>query len=213
MAKVTGPLLSFTASGSIAKSQVYARWRGVQYARQRVIPSNPNSSEQQLTRNAFKWLQAVWKFAVAELSAPWTAAASGRPLTNRNLWTKQNLALIRDAGDITAIVMSPGANGGLIAAAATATGGSGTITGSMTAPVLPSGFTVSEAIMVAIAQQDAETGTKYSSYVATDATSPYAPAISALAAGVYAVGMYFKYTAPNNKIAYGPSITVLATVT
>lgn len=46
MAKVTGPLMSMSASGKIANSIVFAAWKGVNYVRQYVIPSNPQSSGQ-----------------------------------------------------------------------------------------------------------------------------------------------------------------------
>ena len=213
MAKVTGPLLSFSASGTIAKAQTYGRWRGVQYARQRVIPANPNTSGQQETRNTFKFLQNVWKFGVSQMLTPWTAAASGRPLTNRNLWTSNNLPALRGQATNDAMIFSPGANGGLIAAAATATGSAGTITGDMTPPVLPAGFAVASAIMVAILQQDPASGTDYSTYEGEDAATPYAPTITGLDPGTYVVGMWFTYTAPGGKTAYGPSITTTAVVT
>lgn len=50
MAKVTGPLMSMTASGKIADSIVFAAWKGVAYVRQFVIPSNPQSAGQGDTR-------------------------------------------------------------------------------------------------------------------------------------------------------------------
>lgn len=46
MAKVTGPLQSFSASGKIANSIVFAAWKGVNYVRQYVIPANPQSEAQ-----------------------------------------------------------------------------------------------------------------------------------------------------------------------
>jgi len=46
MAKVTGPLMSLSASGKIANTIVFAGWKGVQYARQYVIPANPQSEGQ-----------------------------------------------------------------------------------------------------------------------------------------------------------------------
>jgi len=46
MAKVTGPLMSFSASGKLASSIVFAAWKGVSYVRQYVIPANPQSSDQ-----------------------------------------------------------------------------------------------------------------------------------------------------------------------
>jgi hypothetical protein len=46
MAKVTGPLQSFSASGQIAKSIVFGAWKGINYVRQYVIPANPQSESQ-----------------------------------------------------------------------------------------------------------------------------------------------------------------------
>jgi len=46
MAKVTGPLMSMSASGKIGDAIVFAAWKGVAYVRQFVIPANPMSSGQ-----------------------------------------------------------------------------------------------------------------------------------------------------------------------
>lgn len=53
MAKVTGPLFSISASGSIAKSMVHFGWKGINVVRQWVIPSNPQSANQGDARVAF----------------------------------------------------------------------------------------------------------------------------------------------------------------
>lgn len=46
MAKVTGPLFSLTASGSVGSVLTYAGWKGVQYVRELVIPVNKKSEDQ-----------------------------------------------------------------------------------------------------------------------------------------------------------------------
>lgn len=46
MAKVTGPLQSFAASGKVAGSLVFFGWKGVNCVRQFVIPANPQSTNQ-----------------------------------------------------------------------------------------------------------------------------------------------------------------------
>ena len=51
MAKVTGPLMSVSASGSFAGAMVFAGWKGRSYVRQLVIPMNPASAGQELARN------------------------------------------------------------------------------------------------------------------------------------------------------------------
>ena len=50
MAKVTGPLMSMSASGSIAGAITFAIWKGRAYVRQLVIPSNPSTPAQILNR-------------------------------------------------------------------------------------------------------------------------------------------------------------------
>jgi len=46
MAKVTGPLMSISASGKLADSLVFFGWKGVQSVRGWVKPSNPQSAAQ-----------------------------------------------------------------------------------------------------------------------------------------------------------------------
>lgn len=46
MAKVTGPLASLDASGQFAKTVVYSKWKGRNYGRLLVTPTNPKSDGQ-----------------------------------------------------------------------------------------------------------------------------------------------------------------------
>ncbi len=46
MAKVTGPLMSMTASGKIADTLVFFSWKGIATVRQWIIPANPQSADQ-----------------------------------------------------------------------------------------------------------------------------------------------------------------------
>jgi len=73
-------------SGTIGKSRVYAKWKGIQYARKYVIPSNPQSPAQMAIRNSFT--------AAVDRTHTWNAyqkeaykyEASGQPLTWFNLF-------------------------------------------------------------------------------------------------------------------------------
>ncbi len=53
MAKVKGPLFSFSASGKIADTLVYLPWKGLNNVRQYVIPTNPKTDKQTLQRDNF----------------------------------------------------------------------------------------------------------------------------------------------------------------
>lgn len=84
MPGLTGPLFSLSASGTIGKALTYSRWRGIQYARTRVIPKNPNSSSQQDVRNAFRSLNTIYTMLGLFSLSSWDWATRGKPLTPRN---------------------------------------------------------------------------------------------------------------------------------
>ena len=54
MAKTTGPLFSLEASGTIAKTITYSRWKGRPYTRVRVVPLNPYDPDQVAARNRIR---------------------------------------------------------------------------------------------------------------------------------------------------------------
>lgn len=53
MARVTGPLMSMEASGTIGKTLTFANWVGRQYVRRWTRPANPQTQNQMDQRNAF----------------------------------------------------------------------------------------------------------------------------------------------------------------
>ena len=62
MAKVTGPLMSLDASGTVAGTVVFSKWHGRNYVRQRVIPQNPRSEDQEFARNDMRVSAAIQRF-------------------------------------------------------------------------------------------------------------------------------------------------------
>jgi hypothetical protein len=60
MAKVTGPLFSLSASGQLAKTLVYMKWKGIQDVRKYVVPANPKSSLQVIQRGYFHSAVDLW---------------------------------------------------------------------------------------------------------------------------------------------------------
>ena len=61
MAKVTGPLLSLDASGSVASTMTFSRWKGRNYVRQRVIPTYSNTALQAAIRDLVRDASILWK--------------------------------------------------------------------------------------------------------------------------------------------------------
>lgn len=210
MAKLTAPVLSFDARGTIAKTLTFAAWRGVNYARQRVVPANPNTSGQQTTRTVFATLREMWKRMDADQRAPWDAYAEGRPFLGLNSFIGENMLVVRGDSLFTDFVGSPGAKGGLglTSVAAVAGGSSGEIDVTITPPTLPTDWTWVEGVAMAFPDQDPETNFGGLFVVGTDATNPAAITLAGLGSAVSCiVAGWGVYTKPNGETAYSPSIT------
>lgn len=215
MAKVNGALLSFNAGGQVAQTLVFSRWKGRPYTRRYVIPSNPQSSGQTMTRSVFSWLNGIWKTAPANLTNTWNAYAKGKVLIGRNAFLGQNVVALRSGSDLTGMIVSPGAAGGL-SVTPSITGGAGTITIDMVAPdPLPAGWTIIKAVAVAILNQDPHVDTSYTVEAGEDSSSTYSITLSGLDPGEYAVGGWFVYqrSSLTTDLAYGASLVQLVTVT
>lgn len=157
MPDLTGPLLSLDASGTLAKTITYSHWRGIKYARQRVIPSNPNTTPQQDIRTVFANLARLWKYGDPTLWDSFQAAATGHPYTDRNLWVRLNAGVLYAGGlflQATFAAQTHGAPGPNII-------GSSPVAGELhlavTDPTLPSGWAVDTRLWYAIREQDPRT--------------------------------------------------------
>lgn len=93
MVKVIAPLFSLGASGTIGDSVTFATWRGVDYARMRVIPGYSNTTGQQLIRMLLTEASQDWSTdtVTASQKALWDAFAAGRAFSGYNAWVKAYL--------------------------------------------------------------------------------------------------------------------------
>lgn len=214
MAKVTAPLFGFDARGQLGKALVFADWKGRQYARRFVIPANPKSTEQTLTRDTFDFLNSFWRFSPAAVTDAYKAAAEGKVLTDRNSLIQNNLTNLRTAADLALLLFSPGARSGLPATSITLTAGSQQITVDLAAPGLPTGWTIANAWAAAIVDADPQDATEFEITSGSDDTSPYQIVLTGLTADTaYRVGGWFTFTRPDGQTAYGVSISDVATPT
>jgi len=141
MARLTAPLLSLGASGSIAKALVYASWKGVPYARVHVIPANPKSLAQQEVRGVFSTLAEMWKRMPIAARNPFIAAVRGLPLTARNKHVQVNVAALIDDINLDDLVMSVSTGSSVPPAAVVPSEApAGSITLDITAPTVPEGY-------------------------------------------------------------------------
>lgn len=105
MAKVTGPLLSLDASGSVASTMVFSRWKGINYVRQRVIPTYTNTFKQAAIRDLITQATQAWKTGAtvgsvvinSTYKAAFDAAAAGLAMSGFNMFIKNCVAINYDA--------------------------------------------------------------------------------------------------------------------
>lgn len=90
MASVTGPLMSFDASGTVAGSVVFSRWKGRNYVRRHAIPSNPQSGKQRSVRAMLKFLAQQWAGLSAPDKATWEAIADSAKISPFNAYVAGN---------------------------------------------------------------------------------------------------------------------------
>lgn len=77
MARVTGPLLSLSASGTVARTLVYLNWKGAATVRIHAVPYNPQSAAQVTQRVLLTAGVHSWQVQDAEMQASWNTYAEG----------------------------------------------------------------------------------------------------------------------------------------
>jgi hypothetical protein len=206
MAKTNAPLLSWGASGSIAKTQVYSTWKGRPYVRRHVIPRDPNTAEQQSVRGLFAFLNDLWKYLPSGALGAWKLYADNSRFTDRNGWIKQNLKPLQGETDLDNILLSVAAGGGIIAAAMNITPGNAQLEVALTAPALPAGWSITKAWALAVRNVDPTSSTVYDVASGSADTGPYEITLTGLTNGEeYIVGGWFEYETADGKTAYGPA--------
>ena len=214
MARVTAPMLSFDARGKIADTLVFSNWRGVAYARRFVIPANPKTTAQVLTRDIFLGLELRWKQAGPLVRAVWDRFATGQKFVGRNAYLGKNIAVIRGDLDMADYIGSPGAKGGLPPTSLVlATIGAGAIEATITAPTPPIGWTLTSGIATALKDQAPEA-------VVTDVIDegeqvalPGDVVFTGLDTVTYFVQAWLKWVKADGSVAYGTSISSSILVT
>jgi len=88
MPRLTGPLFSLDARKTLGKTIVYSAWKGLNYARLRVIPYNPKSAYQTGIRDTVTWGVLYFTradYVSADLKTWWNTYAEG---TNQSGWNR-----------------------------------------------------------------------------------------------------------------------------
>lgn len=103
MAKVTGPLFSMSASGTIGKAVTYGTWKGRPWARVWFTPENPQSAKQVNVRKALRLALEYYQSDVSqEAKDAYEAGAAQFGYSGYNLYMKRAInAYISQLGSDT----------------------------------------------------------------------------------------------------------------
>jgi len=96
MVKVNAPALSLDASGSIAGTLVFSKWKGRNYVRELVKPANPRSGGQVGMRAAMKFLAQQWAGLLDAEKATWEDRAANLVASEFNAFVSYNLFRARN---------------------------------------------------------------------------------------------------------------------
>ena len=99
MARVSGPLFSMSASGTIGKALTYGAWKGIAWVRTWFSPANPKSVKQVNVRTAMILIVAYWQTQDEAAQLVWNTFAEGTGMSGYNQFCKRALdAYIEDHG-------------------------------------------------------------------------------------------------------------------
>jgi len=96
MVKVYAPALSIDASGTLAKSMVFSKWKGRHYVRSHVNPAQPRTGPQVGVRAMFSFLAKQWASLSALNKASWDVLAKQFNVSPFNASTHVNQARWRN---------------------------------------------------------------------------------------------------------------------
>lgn len=118
MARLEGPLMSMSASGSVGGVLTFGTNKGRNFVRRLVIPANPNTPSQQGVRSAMKWVGAEWAELSAGNQATWEARAAQTNISPFAAWSSKSMdnwsnGAAPQREDPAEVLTSPGAPTGL----------------------------------------------------------------------------------------------------
>jgi len=214
MARLTAPLLSLAASGTIAKAITYSSWKGIAYARTRVVPANPKSVAQLEVRGVFSTLNEMWKRMPQLARDPWQNDVVSLPLTARNRHIQENVGVLKDESDMNNLVMSVAQGQAVPPEGASFTPGSDQITIAADTPTAPVGYTLTSMIVAVCKDGDPSPVFTTTTIAEEDDSDPYSVVLDSLAQVAYQCAIWCKWTRDSDsKVFYSSAARGQATPT
>ena len=92
MVKVKGPMMSLDASGTLAGTFTFSKWKGRNTVRSHAVPSNPRSPAQVSTRAMMKFLATAWTNLSTAQKATFQTIATTYAISPFNAYVKHNMS-------------------------------------------------------------------------------------------------------------------------
>lgn len=92
MARVSGPLFSMSASGTVGKAITFGIWKGRPWCRVWFKPENPKTAKQVNVRLAMKLLVAEWQGEIEAYQLAWDAYAAPFAMSGFNKYVSRGMA-------------------------------------------------------------------------------------------------------------------------
>jgi len=92
MVRLKGPMMSLDASGTLAKTLVFSKWKGINYARRPAIPANPKSGGPLSVRAMMQFRSQYWTSLSVSEKADWETRAAVTNISPFNAYISYNMA-------------------------------------------------------------------------------------------------------------------------
>jgi len=203
MARLTAPLFSLKASGTIAKALTFSSWKGISYARTRVIPYNPKSTDQTEVRGIFSTLAEMYKRMPTFARNPFIFAVRGLPLTARNKHVQVNVPALKGESDLNKLIMSISGGQAVPPVNVVETdAGAQVINITADAPTTPPGYTLGSIHAAAVLDGDPSPVIIRTTYVGYHQAAPYSIDIDVGTAGTYQTGCWCVFTRDSDGLIF-----------
>lgn len=111
MARVSGPLMSMSASGTVGKALTFGKWKGRAWVREWFTPENPRTPKQVNIRTALTLLIAAWQAQTAEVMATWDTYAEPFNMAGVNKFVSKGMLAYVDQLTVDVTPLSVGVAG------------------------------------------------------------------------------------------------------
>lgn len=122
MVRLKGPGLARDASGTLADTLIFSKWKGVSYLKQHASPKQPRTAGQIAMRAMMKFLSEEWAGIIAARKETWNDLATDQDISPFNAYQQINLDRWRNFHSPSQIYPAPEAQAGMSVPTFTATG-------------------------------------------------------------------------------------------